>query len=41
MSAPALDRMDLEMDLRSAITNRDFRLHYQRYPLGRGRASWI
>jgi diguanylate cyclase (GGDEF)-like protein len=29
MSAPALDRMDLEMDLRSAITNRDFRLHYQ------------
>jgi len=23
MSAPALDRMDLEMDLRSAITNRD------------------
>jgi diguanylate cyclase (GGDEF)-like protein len=29
MSAPALDRMDLEMDLRSAIANRDFRLHYQ------------
>ena len=29
MSAPALDRMDLEMDLRSAITRHDFRLHYQ------------
>ncbi len=29
MSAPALDRMDLEMDLRSAITRHEFRLHYQ------------
>ena len=29
MSAPALDRMDLEMDLRSAISRHDFRLHYQ------------
>jgi diguanylate cyclase (GGDEF)-like protein len=29
MSAPALDRMDLEMDLRSAISRHEFRLHYQ------------
>jgi diguanylate cyclase (GGDEF)-like protein len=29
MSAPALDRMDLEMDLRSAISRQEFRLHYQ------------
>jgi diguanylate cyclase (GGDEF)-like protein len=29
MSAPALDRMDLEMDLRSAISRNEFRLHYQ------------
>ena len=29
MSAPALDRMDLEMDLRSAISHHEFRLHYQ------------
>jgi len=29
MSAPALDRMDLEMDLRTAISRHEFRLHYQ------------
>lgn len=29
MSALALDRMDLEMDLRSAISRHEFRLHYQ------------
>ena len=29
MSAPALDRMDLEMDLRTAISRQEFRLHYQ------------
>ena len=29
MSAPALDRMDLEMDLRAAISRQEFRLHYQ------------
>jgi diguanylate cyclase (GGDEF)-like protein len=29
MSAPALDRMDLEMDLRSAMSRHEFRLHYQ------------
>src|SRR6266508_2232984 len=29
MSAPALDRMDLEMDLRAAISHHEFRLHYQ------------
>ncbi len=29
MGAPALDRMDLEMDLRSAISRHEFRLHYQ------------
>jgi diguanylate cyclase (GGDEF)-like protein len=29
MGAPALDRMDLEMDLRSAISRQEFRLHYQ------------
>jgi diguanylate cyclase (GGDEF)-like protein len=29
MSAPAMDRMDLEMDLRSAISRHEFRLHYQ------------
>ena len=29
MSASALDRMDLEMDLRSAISRHEFRLHYQ------------
>jgi diguanylate cyclase (GGDEF)-like protein len=29
MSAPALDRMDLEMDLRAAISRHEFRLHYQ------------
>ena len=29
MSAPALERMDLEMDLRSAISRHEFRLHYQ------------
>ena len=29
MSVPALDRMDLEMDLRSAISHHEFRLHYQ------------
>jgi len=29
MSAPALDRMDLEMDLRSAISRHEFRLYYQ------------
>jgi len=29
MSAPALDRMDLEMDLRAAIARQEFRLHYQ------------
>jgi diguanylate cyclase (GGDEF)-like protein len=29
MSASALDRLDLEMDLRSAISRHEFRLHYQ------------
>ena len=29
MSAPALDRMALEMDLRTAISRHEFRLHYQ------------
>jgi len=29
MSAPALDRMDLEIGLRSAISRHEFRLHYQ------------
>jgi len=29
MSASALDRMDLEMDLRAAISGHEFRLHYQ------------
>ena len=38
MSAPALDRMDLEMDLHSAISHHEFRLHYQpilRFDTGR------
>ena len=38
MSARTIDRMDLEMDLRSAIARRDFRLHYQpvfRFDTGR------
>ncbi len=38
LSAPALDRVDLEMDLRSAMSRHEFRLHYQpivRFDTGR------
>jgi len=42
MSAPALDRMDLEMDLRAAIARQEFRLHYQPiFRLDTGRVSEV